>query len=391
MIQIKVSTYCSGCFACASICPKQCITMVADKEGFLYPDINQNECIHCNLCENICPMLSNHGINTKPNAYAAKNTDTEIRNQSTSGGVFSILSEYVLSRGGIVFGATYNDKFEVEHIGIESMDEISKLRGAKYAQSRIGEVYKNVKVNLERKRMVLFSGTPCQVSGLKSYLNNCYNQLICVDLICHGVISPSVWSEYVKYRIEKDGYGQMPRQVNLRCKASGWSRYSYSVLFEYEKGNYCKLQSEDLMMNAFGANVCLRPSCSNCHFKGLERDSDFTLGDYWGIWNQISYFDDNKGVSLVFVNTKKGQELWGKLQRKMDVIEVEPTRAIEENMSAVESSIPSTQRELFMENVKIIGFEESVRNFINNNSNKTKARFVKKCYYKMLACKGKNV
>lgn len=358
MIDKLKKDLCTACTSCASICPKQCITMVKDNEGFNYPIIDNSKCIECNLCEKLCPVLNELEVNRETNSYACINKDEKTRLESTSGGFFSILAEYVLDKNGYVCGAAYDEAFSVKHIIISNRKDLYKLRGAKYSQSELGIIFKEIKKLLDTDSYVLFSGTPCQVGGLKAYLQKEYNKLITTDLICHGVPSPMVWSKYIEYRASKDNDDKIPKSINLRSKISGWSRYGYSVVFDYDNNLYSNVNGNDLFMKIFVGDYVLRPSCSNCSFKGIHRVSDFTLGDYWGVWDQMPDMDDNKGTSIVFVHSDKGKTLLEKLSDKLVLKEVEPNRAIEQNPSMTRSSISKSNREQVFNLVKEGNFEK---------------------------------
>lgn len=353
MKKIQKNNNCTGCTACKNICPKQCISMIEDKYGFKYPDINEKECIDCNLCKKVCPIINKIQDSKNSYAYAIINKNDEVRKESSSGGFFSAIAEYVLEQKGIVFGAAYNDKYEVEHIGIENKNDIYMLRGAKYVQSNLEDTFQFIKKELLKKRMVLFSGTGCQVSGLKNYLQKEYNNLICIDLVCHGVPSPKIWKKYVENRAKIDNEGKFPKRINMRSKATGWSRYSYSIQFFYnEKKQYLQSSGKDSFMRAFISDLCSRPSCTKCQFKGINRNSDFTLGDYWGIWNQDLSMDDNKGTSLVYIHTNKGREMLGKIKDSIIIKEMNIDKSWEENPSVIFSSKLHPKSNLFYEKIE---------------------------------------
>ena len=237
---------CTGCAACANSCPNQCIQMLRDEEGFLRPVVDTTNCAACETCQKACPILNpgNHSAGTTT-AYAAIQKDDAIRRDSTSGGVFSLLCQWVFDHSGVVFGAAYAEDFSVEHRCVRSMEELSDLRTAKYAQSRLGYSYQDVKQLLSAGQYVLFSGTPCQIGGLRAFLGKEYETLVLVDLVCHGVPSPAVWARYLHYRSSADASGAAPTAVNLRSKETGWPEYS--VRFDYENGlHYSARNSEGL-------------------------------------------------------------------------------------------------------------------------------------------------
>lgn len=329
---------CNGCSACVNICPKGCITMVPDAEGFQQPVIDETHCVDCGLCRKACPILRESiPASGETLAYAAINQDETVRQTSTSGGIFTLLSQWVMDRGGVVFGVGYNDRFEVLHYHAETAEALAKFRGAKYAQSRLDDTYKKVASCLKEDRYVLFSGTPCQIGGLVVFLGKEYEKLILVDLICHGVPSPKVWAYYIRYRSQQDAHGNLPSAINLRSKETGWP--GYSIRIDYPGGNtYSTPNSQDPYLRGFVGNLYLRSSCYNCHFKGSIRQSDFTLGDYWGVWDQLPEYHDGKGTSLVLLHTQKAKQLWDEISQHMYFSEVNIATALTENPSATVSS-----------------------------------------------------
>lgn len=369
MPELASKSQCTGCQACASICPKNCISMVTAGDGFRFPDISIENCVQCGKCEKVCPVLHTQIVSTNTLAFAIKNRNEKERKDSTSGGIFSLLAKFVLNQNGIVFGAAYSENFEVKHVAITDSNHLSLLQGAKYTQSIAGNAFEEAKKELETGRTVLFSGTPCQCAGLKSFLGKAYDNLLTVDLICHGIPSPKVWQAYIDYRSQKENNGVRPQRINMRSKSSGWSRYEYSTEFDYGDGKISRIgNGHDLFMKAFVGNICLRASCSDCKMKGVERCTDFTLGDYWGIWNQHPEFDDNKGTSVVFVHTQKGREILEQLSDKMDCLKVDIKDAYKENESLVNSSRPHPCREEFLKQITADNFEELVKKYFLQES-----------------------
>ena len=338
---------CTGCSACANACPEQCIQMAADAEGFLRPKIDSSQCVVCGTCQNVCPVLHPKAHGNETVAYAAVHKDDAIRLESTSGGVFSLLCQWVLDHGGIVFGAAYADDFSVAHGCVEKASDLSKLRTAKYAQSAIGDSYRRAKTFLEQGRYVLFSGTPCQIGGLRTFLGKDYGRLLTVDLICHGVPSPAVWEHYIQYRGEQDAQGERPTSINLRSKESGWA--GYSIRFDYAGGQTYRMpNSQDPYLRCFVKDLCLRPSCYACSFKGIDRCSDFTLGDYWGVWSQLPELDDNQGTSIVLLHSEKAKRIWPELLSGMKAVQVDADQCFSENPSALSSATEPDDRQMFL-------------------------------------------
>lgn len=348
MIHLEKSD-CCGCHACAQICPKRCITMRPDEEGFLYPQVDETVCIHCDACEKVCPVLHKQHSKEKktlePEAYAGINVNEKIRQQSSSGGIFTLLAEQTLHMGGVVFGAAMaEDQHSVHHIAVESAEQLGSLRGSKYLQSEIGETYLQVREQLQKCRKVLFSGTPCQVEGLHAFLHREDPNLLCVDIICHGVPSPLVWDRYLTEQEARAGASA--KQAFFRNKQHGWK--TYTLLLDFSNNTtYAKAFAKDSFMKAFLQNICLRPSCYACHFKKLSRVSDITLADYWGIQDQYPEMDDDKGTSLVIVHSEKGKRCIELLGDKVRLKKVPVEQALRGNPSMLHSAEMHKQRKQF--------------------------------------------
>lgn len=333
-IEIINKKDCSGCCACLNICPKNIITMEIDSEGFYYPNVDYKKCSKCGLCKKVCPIINKINVKNHPHAFACINKDEDIRMKSSSGGIFTIIAEYVIDNGGVVFGAGFDNDFQVIHSYVEKKEELDKFRGSKYVQSKIGFTYKEAKAFLDQGRQVLFTGTPCQIAGLKSYLQKNYDNLICVDFVCHGVPSPKVWRKYILYRERSAGLSV--QKITFRNKDEGWKRFSVSFLFN-DNTKYQQTLSNDLYMRAFLKNVSLRPSCYDCKFKTLHRRSDITLADFWGIQNIMRELDDDKGTSLVFINSTKGEFILDYVKQKILYKEVDINQAVAFNPAAIKS------------------------------------------------------
>ncbi|OQB14343.1 MAG: NADH dehydrogenase subunit I [Firmicutes bacterium ADurb.Bin193] len=360
MITINNKKDCTGCHACSNICPKSCISMDSDSEGFWYPVVDYNECIKCGLCIKVCPIINKKTVKNEPKAFACTNKDDAVRMESSSGGIFTLLAEEVIDSGGVVFGAGFDGDFNVIHSSADKKEELEKFRGSKYVQSKIGDEYKKAKEYLNKGVKVLFSGTPCQIGGLKSYLGREYDNLLCIDNICHGVPSPRIWRKYVDYR-EKIA-GAKTKNINFRWKDAGWSGYSLAFYFENGK-EYRETVGNDPYMKAYLKNICLRPSCYECEFKTLNRQSDLTLGDFWGVNSILPNFDDNKGTSLVFVNSKVGEAFFNKISDKMNKTEVDINRAVVYNSSAIKSSAYNPKRGKFFEDSEKLSFDKLVSKY----------------------------
>lgn len=358
MITINDKQKCSGCHACFSACPKNCISMKADEEGFLYPIVDEQSCVNCGLCDKVCPILQSNQIKGSIEAYAVKNNDEYIRQNSSSGGFFSVVSEWVLSQGGIVFGASFDKKLNVIHQSADNSEGLERLRGSKYVQSIIGDTYLQAKDFLEKGRIVYYTGTPCQIEGLLSFLSKPYDNLITSDIICHGVPSPAVWQKYLDSYSKNDG--TVVSKASFRNKDEGWKRFSMKLELSNDV-QYRKMFLNDDFMLAFLKNYCLRPSCYGCSFKTIERPSDFTLADFWGIEKMLPEMDDDKGTSLVLVNSEKGQMLFDKLKNRITFEKVNGNEAIKYNIAAVESMVEPKGRDVFMKKVTSKNFGKMVK------------------------------
>lgn len=374
MINIVDKKKCSGCHACASICPKKCISMVYDREGFLYPTVDSESCISCSLCEMACPIITPK--KTEKNgkdisAFGAYVKNEEILLKSTSGGIFTEIASCVINNGGVVFGAAFNEDFSVSHKMVDNVEDLSIFRGSKYVQSTIGDAYMEAKKQLDDGRLVLFTGTPCQIGGIYSFLNKDYENLITQDVVCHGVPSPMVWQKYKFYQENK--FLSKTKDVQFRCKIPG-SEGSY-VVFNFENNDrYVKKGTDDLYMKSFVSNLCLRPSCFECNFKGKVRQSDITLADFWGVERVMPEMKSKKGISLVLVNSNKGSELFNKIQEKIEFKKASLDEALKYNASVVNSPNEPQAREDFIKITCADGFEASSKKYLKESF---KAKFKK--------------
>ena len=361
---------CSGCHSCYNVCPTNSISMVADKDGFLYPEIDKDSCIKCGKCEKACPVLSKYPKTDIGKAYACINNNEDIRLDSSSGGVFTLLAQKIINDGGIVFGAAFDENLSVRHIAVDNVSDLKKLRGSKYVQSVIGDAYKQCKAFLDGGKTVLFTGTPCQIGGLVSYLGRDYDNLITQDIICHGVPSDKLWHDYLdslEKKIANDG------NVNFRNKQNGWK--NYSLYIPLENGEHIIQNAHDNpFTKAFQNNLSLKKSCYGCHFKHKNRQSDITLADFWGIKFVLPDMNDDKGTSLLIVNSKKGAELFDSVQNNMRIKEVDFNTAVSYNSAMYRSSPRPENREAFLESVNTDGFKTAAKRYLPN---KTKAFYIK--------------
>lgn len=330
MIFITDKLKCCGCGACANACPKGCISMQADEEGFLYPKVDDSRCIKCRLCEKVCPILNKPQSYSVLETYAAKHQSDKIKLKSSSGGMFSALAEIILRKGGVVFGASFDKAWQVVHNYAENLQDLDKLRRSKYVQSDIGKTYQQAKQFLEQNRTVLFTGTPCQIAGLRNYLGKEYKQLLTAEIFCHGVPSPAVWQKF----LTEDTRKEKIKEIDFRHKCFGWNTSFLKI--SYKDGSFIPKISNFLnpilrtkkgflfkslyRLPFWISNLYERPSCYKCNFKGLDRIADFSMGDLWGVQKTYPKQYDSKGVSVLLVNTSKAQEVCKELAiNKMDI------------------------------------------------------------------------
>lgn len=349
MINIIDKQNCCGCHACNNICPQKCIMMQSDNEGFWYPLVEMDKCSDCGLCDGVCPVTIRDVSMHSPVAYACINKNAKIREQSSSGGIFTVIAERVLFDKGVVFGAGFDDEFNVVHSWTDSLDGLGKYRGSKYVQSRIGDTYKQVDEFLKQGRTVLFSGTPCQIAALKSYLDKDYSDLICLDIICHGVPSPLVWQRY-KLQMEEIHQAKASR-IDFRRKNGSWKLFSVSLTFD-NGTEYIRPMNGDLFMQGFLQDLYLRPSCYACNFKSLNRQGDITLADFWGIEQVLPSLDDDKGTSLVLVNSSKGAKIFSAIEDNMRCEKVDVDKSLSFNSAALNSVVCCPKRDHFFEELE---------------------------------------
>lgn len=297
---------CCGCTACRMICPARCITMKPDPEGFLYPEVDSERCLRCHRCQAVCPIQNPPVSGGSTQTWVGYARSDAIRSQSSSGGIFTLAAEAVLKQGGVIFGAAFDDTFGVHHICVETQEDLGKLRGSKYVQSDLEDTFVQAKGYLKDGRWVLFTGTACQIGGLRAYLGRDYQNLLTIDVLCHGVPSPKIWRLYLQEQQRK--FGAKITSIRLRDKQLGWRQYSIAMAFDNGQA-YCVPFHQDPYMDLFLGNIDLRPSCHNCRFKAFPRASDMTIGDCWGIERQIPEMDDDRGTSVILVHTPRGQAL----------------------------------------------------------------------------------
>lgn len=325
---------CCGCGACLNVCPKGAIHMQKDECGFLYPVTDAEKCIDCGLCKSVCAFQNGYKINGNLEnllVYAAKNKSENTVATSSSGGVFSALAEYVISLNGSVYGAAFDDNFNLQHSRACSIEQLQKIKGSKYIQSNVGQIYKSVKKDLENNLDVLFCSTGCQVQGLREYLKKDYKNLILVDIVCHGVPSPMAFSDYIHYMENKRN--DKITKINFRAKKIYGE--TQDVLINFKSGKeYSEYPDVDIFKKLFGKNLLLRPSCFECRYANTHRCGDITLGDFWGIEKSVPKFDNSKGTSLVIVNSSKGKAVFDKIQKNLSIVQSSIENAMQPNLKS---------------------------------------------------------
>lgn len=340
MIDIVNKQDCCGCSACVQRCPKHCISLKEDVEGFLYPHVNTDDCINCGLCEKVCPWLNRPEKLQPTEVLAVKNRDEKARMASSSGGVFIALAEKVIDKGGVVFGAVFDENWEVKHSYAETIEGVRPMMGSKYLQSRIENSYCDAEKFLKDGRYVLFTGSPCQIAGLHNYLRKDYSNLLTVDFLCHGVPSPGVWRRYLEEELKhsarraaagkntvlSSSLNDAPVITGIAFrdkKISGWKKYSFVVrgksASKADKNSVLlsDMHDDNPFMKGFLSDLYLRPSCYSCKCKNGVSHSDLTIGDFWGVPSVMPDFDDDKGVGLVLVNTDKGKVFFDTLDMEV--------------------------------------------------------------------------
>ena len=347
---------CTGCAACYNKCPVGAISMQENEEGFLYPIIDKEKCTNCGICKEVCPIENINYLETKHKYAYALAANDEIRKNSSSGGIFYLIANYILNNNGYVCGAAFSNDFQkVEHIIISKNEEIKKLQTSKYLQSKIGDSYKQIRELLEKECLVLFSGTPCQVEGLNKFLNKKYENLITIDILCHGVPSPKVWRYYLESIINN----RKIKNINFRAKDKGWQS-PLNLKIEYTNNEFFNdFSNINNYYKAFLSNLILRRSCSICEYTNLNRVSDITLGDFWGINKFNKKINDNKGLSLCLLNTEKGETIFDLIKKELKICCSVPIKyAIKGNPNLIRPSIENINRNLFFKNLNKNIFNE---------------------------------
>ena len=361
MEQVLEKNKCTGCTACMNICPKGAISMIEGEDGFKYPIIDQEKCINCGLCKKTCPVINTKENKSLNKCYVAFNKDEETRLKSSSGGIFSLIANYILEQKGLVIGTAFNDNNELKHIAIEKKKELPKLMGSKYLQSDLNNIFKYIKENIKDKK-ILFVGTPCQIGGLKAFIKKDYDNLICIDLICHGVPSPKLFKKYIE-ELEKEN-GKLIN-YNFRDNSTGWDTYSNTATFKNK--TITEDRKENNYMKLFLSDIALRQSCFNCNFKLGNKYSDITLGDFWGIKNHYPEMYNKSGVSAIIINTEKGNEIFKEIINNLEYKECKLEEIVSGNPSIKISGKEPKNRNKFFKEIDKLSVQEL--------SNKYKKKF----------------
>lgn len=361
--------HCTGCAACFNICPQKCIRMFQNHEGYIRPKIDINICKKCGFCERVCPVFHVQKPNTTfiQDCYACWNKDEAIQLNSSSGGMFTVFAEYILDNGGIVFGAAYDENMIVKHIAVTQKDELKRLRGSKYVQSDIGYSYIKVKKELEKNKLILFSGTPCQIAGLYAICGKKYDNLLTCDVICRGVPSPGLFAIYIAWIESK--FNRKLIKINFRDKCKGWDCASTIASFS-DGTNHVLTGTENSFMRSF-TNLFLNTACYKCRYANIKRQGDITLGDFWGIGKVEPFkYNSQNGISLIILNTEKGHRIFQEnlkwfYSEKRDIKE-----AILRNPGLTAPAVKCNRREIFFKDYNKLDYDTLVMLYLQENKMK---------------------
>lgn len=336
---------CTGCGVCMQVCPIDSIVMKSNDEGFLYPSVDENRCVNCGLCNNYChaQMEAKAEDDFSSQIFVGYNKNSAEKLASSSGGIFSLLAKSILSSNGVVYGAAFDNEFNVIHKRCDDENYLYELRGSKYVQSDLKETFSQTKLDLEDDKKVLFTGTPCQIGALKKFLAKEYDNLYTQSFICHGVPSPKVWKNYLE-EIEKE-HGKI-KALSFRDKTNGWSNYSLKFVFE-NADDLIIPHGKDSFINLFLKNACLRLSCHNCNYKSNEAHllSDITLADWWGMDKNILPSAGDDGASIIIINSQKGDKLFREISHNLVFEKADYSSTICKNPSYFQASVPSGKRD----------------------------------------------
>ncbi|MFR2774231.1 MAG: Coenzyme F420 hydrogenase/dehydrogenase, beta subunit C-terminal domain [Anaerostipes sp.] len=381
-MEIIAENKCTGCSACYNVCPQNAIEMNANKRGFLYPVIIKEKCIECNLCKKVCPAngLTNNNVK-ELKVFAAWNKNEQIRMNSTSGGVFTALAQEIIRQDGLVVGAVYGNNMQIVHNMISTQQKIKELRQSKYVQSDLKDIFKVIKDSLVKGKTVMFCGTPCQSAGLQKYLQKEYDNLYICDFVCRGIISPLVYEKYLK-ELESEFHAKISK-IQFKNKDWGWNNFSTKIIFANKK-IYQKSRAEDLYMRGYlNYNLYMRECCYQCEFKKLPRISDITLGDFWGIGEKDKLLDENKGTSVVMVNSNKGKILFARIIEKLNIHEATVEDIIKGNACLLECPERGKYQNYFYTQLKKNSFSVAMNKVIKKQNKKGITEFLSIIKYKI--------
>jgi len=377
LIKIVDKVECCGCGSCANACPSRCVKMKEDEEGFLYPIVDDfDKCIRCNICSKVCPVK-----NLKKEepfvqkGYLVQHCDEQIRKESTAGGAFTAIAQYVIECGGIVFGAAYDDQLQVVHMAAEDIESLKKFRNSKYVQSNTKYTYREAEQYLKEGRLVCYSGTPCQIEGLKAYLRREYDNLITVDVVCHAVPSPLIWNKYLE--MQKEKLGKKIANIRFRDKYYGYKYSAMVITGENNQELYARGVDSDQMLRAFFSNICDRPSCYNCSFKKRYRVSDFTIWDCFTVYNFSKELDDDKGTTRVLIHSSKGQEVFEKIKSRLRYLEVSPGKLTDGVKEMFQSVDMNPKRQQFFSDAKTKSGKELFEEYFPCSMKVVAERFIR--------------
>ena len=358
MIKIEKKEECCGCEVCANACPKNCIQMERDNKGFLYPKIDENRCIDCHICERVCPVAEPKVRESggELRMYGVQNTDERVRMESTSGGAFSLIARWVLARHGIVIGAAFDNNFRVIHAAADSEEGLARFRGSKYVQSSMGEIYRKAKEWLVQGRWICFSGTPCQINGLQKFLDKPFDNLVTVDIACHGITSPKFLEKYIRYHSEKEG--KQIKEILFREKYYGYGFSTMKIAFE-DGSCYRAGMETDIFLRSFFMDLNTRESCHACRFKTVQRVSDFTIFDGWHAGRFQKEMEDDKGTTLCIIQSDKGNKIFDDLKDQCRFVEIPVEEGVRLDGSMIlKSTVPNPQREQFFKDICVMSVPE---------------------------------
>lgn len=361
-IKIEEKDTCTGCTACKSICHKDAIEMVRDNEGFLYPQVDKEKCVECGLCKKVCPVLNVKIEKKEQRGYIFQNGNKDVRNESTSGGFYTAIAENILNKDGIVYGVGFDEKFKVKHLRVTQKEELYKFRNSKYVQSDPNDTFKNVKKDLENNKLVLYSGTACQIEGLKSYLGKKYDNLITVDVICRAVPSPLLWEKYKNLKERKFKLNN----VYFREKKYGYKHSNLTMYNEDEKLVYNNGIDTDPYLRAFFSNIACRLSCYSCKFKNQYHNSDFTIWDCFDVDKYDKDFDDDIGTTRVLTNSTKANKIINELTKDNKIKEIDVDKLVSNFHQMFYSINYNSKRETFFNDLYKNDTQEVLKKYFPN-------------------------